>query len=418
MLRDRAATKQRKSKLSQGFLAAFFMSLSLATGAQTEANYQASLKTISGEIKALSRNLNANRSLLENEQTELLKSEQEFYVIQKKLAEATNGLKQSREELQRLRKQQAELETQKKRNGEVLGALLKSQFKTGSENHLKQILNQENPYALGRLNNYRSYFSTAVKGRFKLIESQLAEINSLKVEQQQAASKYQSLQQEQEFLERSNRSQSKQRQELIARLQTKVSDTQSRLTKLRADRSRLNELLEKLAEQRAEMERIEKERIEAERRAAERAKAEGKTVRKVVRKPIRGGFTKQRGRLQCPLDQQPVTEFGQRIVSSGMRSEGIVYKTEASVDVRSLFRGQVLFADFLKGFGLLLIIDHGEDHISLYGHNEVLYKKVGDSVDTNEVVSKTGKTGGLKSPGLYFEIRKNTTPIDPSRWCQ
>lgn len=386
--------------------------------AQTEANYQASLKSISGEIKALSRNLNANRSLLEKEQTELLRSEQELYEIKKKLAEATQGLLQTQQELERLNNEQSELETQKEKNGEVLAALLKSQFISGSDNHLKQVLNQENPYALGRLNNYRSYFSNAVKNRFELIESQLADINRLKTEQQQAASKYQSLQQEQEFLERSNQSQSRQRQELIARLQTKVSDTQSKLTKLRADRNRLNELLQRLAEQRAEMERIEKERIEAERKAAERAKAEGKTVKKALRKPIRGGFTKQRGRLQCPLNQQPVTKFGQRIVSSGMRSEGIVYKTEDSVDVRSLFRGQVLFADFLKGFGLLLIIDHGEDHISLYGHNEVLYKKVGDSVDTNEVVSKTGKTGGLKTPGLYFEIRKNTTPIDPSRWCQ
>jgi septal ring factor EnvC (AmiA/AmiB activator) len=78
----------------------------------------------------------------------------------------------------------------------------------------------------------------------------------------------------------------------------------------------------------------------------------------------------------------------------------------------------VLFADFLKGYGLLMIIDHGDQHISLYGHNEVLYKRVGDMVDTNEVIGKTGVTGGLKSPGLYFEIRKNADPVDPSVWCQ
>ena len=76
------------------------------------------------------------------------------------------------------------------------------------------------------------------------------------------------------------------------------------------------------------------------------------------------------------------------------------------------------FADFLKGYGLLLIIDHGDDHISLYGHNELLYGKVGDMVETNEVVARSGVTGGLRSPGLYFEIRENAAPVDPAKWCQ
>jgi len=127
---------------------------------------------------------------------------------------------------------------------------------------------------------------------------------------------------------------------------------------------------------------------------------------------------KQKGRLNCPVNIDATTEFGQRIISSGMRSEGVFYATQGSIPVKSIFRGQVLFADFLKGFGLLMIVDHGDDHISLYGHNELLYKKVGDAVDTDETISKTGTTGGLKSHGLYFEIRNNTTPVNPKTWCQ
>ncbi|MBX2848247.1 MAG: peptidoglycan DD-metalloendopeptidase family protein, partial [Acidiferrobacterales bacterium] len=199
-----------------------------------------------------------------------------------------------------------------------------------------------------------------------------------------------------------------------------VSADEQRLKKLQADRNRLNTLLTQLKKQKEELARIERERAEAERLAAEKARREGKKLpdKKVIRPLVKGGFIKQKGRLQCPVSLTATTKFGQRIVSSGMRSEGVFYDTKVSVPLKSIFRGRVLFADFLKGFGLLLIVDHGDDHISLYGHNEVIYKKVGDDVDTNEVIAKTGTTGGLKSPGLYFEIRNNTTPINPATWCQ
>ena len=101
-----------------------------------------------------------------------------------------------------------------------------------------------------------------------------------------------------------------------------------------------------------------------------------------------------------------------------MTSDGVFFSTKESQEVRAIYRGRVLFSDFLKGYGLLLIVDHGDDHISLYGHNEVLLKSVGDEVATNELVSRSGVTGGLKSPGLYFEIRHNANPVDPAKWCQ
>jgi septal ring factor EnvC (AmiA/AmiB activator) len=100
-----------------------------------------------------------------------------------------------------------------------------------------------------------------------------------------------------------------------------------------------------------------------------------------------------------------------------MRSEGLFFNTLGSVSVKSIFRGRVIFADFLKGYGLLIIVDHGDNHISLYGHNDRLIKKVGDIVSSGETIANSGVTGGLKSHGLYFEIRDNATPVDASKWC-
>jgi septal ring factor EnvC (AmiA/AmiB activator) len=88
------------------------------------------------------------------------------------------------------------------------------------------------------------------------------------------------------------------------------------------------------------------------------------------------------------------------------------------VSVHSIFRGQVIFADWLRGFGLLVIVDHGEGYMSLYGHNKILYKQVGDMVETGETIAQSGTTGGLTSPGVYFEIRQEGKPRNPMLWCR
>jgi len=387
--------------------------------AQEEQNYQQSIKDISQQISNLSRNLNANKSKLEAEQTQLLDTEKELNDINQKLAAAKAEMQVSLTAISELEQQQQDLAEQQEKSKQVLAALITSNYKNGTASQLKLILNQENPYAVGRLNNYQGYFSSAITERVAQLNAQIQQSAALRDHQKRKVAELQSLQQEQEFLRQNQEKQRQKREQTIKRLDGKIAAVEVKLKKLRADRARLNDLLKQLEKQKQELERIERERLEAERLAAEKARKDGKKPPKPRRrKPVKGGFLKQKGRLNCPVNIDATTEFGQRIISSGMRSEGVFYATQGSIPVKSIFRGQVLFADFLKGFGLLMIVDHGDDHISLYGHNELLYKKVGDAVDTDETISKTGTTGGLKSHGLYFEIRNNTTPVNPKTWCQ
>jgi len=166
-----------------------------------------------------------------------------------------------------------------------------------------------------------------------------------------------------------------------------------------------------LEERKAEQERARQEALKPK-------TTKPRNTKPVIRPIVNGGFLKQKGRLQFPVAGKLTRGFGSRMRESGMRSEGMFFDTQGSVSVKTIFRGRVLFADFLKGYGLLIIVDHGDDHISLYGHNDRLLKKVGDRVESNEVIAKTGVTGGLKSHGLYFEIRDSATPIDASKWCR
>jgi len=199
----------------------------------------------------------------------------------------------------------------------------------------------------------------------------------------------------------------KSREQSVVKLSKQVAQGSKDLSRLQADRKRLSGLIKQLAIQAAELKRLEQQREQQEVNRDDLAKS-----------VLKGGFLKQKGRLKAPVKGRLKYQYGSRLAESGMRAEGVFFDTRKSQTVHSIFAGRVLFADFLKGYGLLIIVDHGDQHISLYGHNQLLYKKVGDMVETDEVISKSGTTGGLRKPGLYFEIRKNATPVDPSKWCQ
>ena len=109
--------------------------------------------------------------------------------------------------------------------------------------------------------------------------------------------------------------------------------------------------------------------------------------------------------------------YGKRRNASRVKWNGVMIMAGTGRDVKAVSHGRVAFADFLRGYGLLLIIDHGDGYMSLYGHNQSLYKSVGEWVEQGELIAKLGDSGGQDTPGLYFEIRHNSKPLDPTAWC-
>jgi len=123
-----------------------------------------------------------------------------------------------------------------------------------------------------------------------------------------------------------------------------------------------------------------------------------------------------RGRLNWPLRGKVVVRFGATAVDGERSSQGVLIAAKDGSEVRAVSHGRVVYADWLRGYGLLLIIDHGEGYLSLYGYNETLLKEAGDWVDAGEVVATSGDSGGRKTAGLYFELRRDGKPIDPAAW--
>lgn len=400
-------------------------------------DYQRSINEVGKKISAITRTLNTNKAELKTERDKLFDTEQKLSKLSRAIEQTDEKILSGQAKLSDLNKTLETTLASQVQNRDALEALIVSRYKQGDKNYLKLLLNQENPYAVGRLNNYHNYFSKALREKFSALQEQAAEIAALKATQTSAIEALARQKQHQNGQKINLNKAKKARAQSVAKLSSTISEESEKLTKLNKDRQRLDSLIKQIAKQKAELERLEKARraqedarrvqeiARREQEIAERAAtpptkpaASKATVARPVRAPIKGGFVKQKGRLSYPVDAKRKRNFGSLLVESGMTSDGIFFDTSKSQPVKSIFRGQVLFADFLKGYGLLLIIDHGDDHISLYGHNELLYKKVGDTVETDEVVGKTGVTGGLKSPGLYFEIRNNANPVNPGKWCQ
>jgi septal ring factor EnvC (AmiA/AmiB activator) len=129
-------------------------------------------------------------------------------------------------------------------------------------------------------------------------------------------------------------------------------------------------------------------------------------------------FTALKGSLEWPVRGAIAERYGAPRKGGRLRAQGVTISAPAGSDVRAISAGMVIFADWFRNLGLLIIVDHGDGYMSLYGHNEALAKKAGDMVGSGEVIARVGDTGGQDETSLYFEIRENGAPVDPGLWCR
>ena len=386
-----------------------------AAAQNQEADYQQSISDINKEINKLSKDLNSSKASRNTERDKL-------FLAEKALKQANKDMRDKQAEISalddKLKQLQATLEKQLSEvddTRQVLATFFRKRYQNGQADYLKSLLSQENPYAVGRLENYHSYYRRALKRSYQEVVRQIQLTLELQAQVQEQTEQKKREEQALEKLKIEQEKQTKVREQSLRNLDVKINKTQKSLATLQANRARLSSLLEQLKKQAKKLREAEQRRAE---QAQQQEREAEQAVKATPRVLVAGGFKKQKGHLQCPVNGKPERRFGARLPESGMKSEGLFYDTQGPKAVRSIFRGRVLFADFLKGYGLLIIVDHGDDHISLYGHNDRLLKRVGDAVAINEHIAQTGVTGGLKSHGLYFEIRHNTNPIDPSKWCK
>lgn len=272
----------------------------------------------------------------------------------------------------------------------ALAEQARATFMLGQQEYLKVLLNQQDPARVARTLTYYRYFNAARLSRIETIREKLTELSALEREigaQTQALDRLRAEQTQQKDALETEQSR---RRSLLASLDREVSDRSRTINRLKEDESRLENLLRQLEQVSPPL---------------------------PSDVPKNGHFAEQRGRLPLPTVGRIRASFGEPKAVGQLKWRGILVNASEGSDVRAVFRGRVAYADWLRGFGLLLILDHGGGYMTLYGHNQGLYKEVGEWAESGEIIAAVGATGDVASPGVYFEVRHNGKPRDPLQWC-
>lgn len=273
---------------------------------------------------------------------------------------------------------------------ERLGQLaeqVRAAYQMGGQTRIKLILNQDDPARAGRMLAYYDYLNRVQVKRIAVLKEALTTLDNLQESIDAELATLDRVQTEQRAVLEELNGQRQVREELIAQLAAQIDSEESKLRELEQNRKDLEALIERLGDVLAD--------IPADLGS-------------------RKGVAGQKGKLPMPLAGPVVHAFGQQR-AGGLRWQGWLISAEAGTEARAVAYGRVAFADWLRGYGLILILDHGQGFLSLYGHNESLLREVGAWVEPGEVVSVVGGNAG-NDQGLYFELRKDGKALDPAAW--
>jgi len=349
---------------------------------------RAELEAVNSAIADIEDWLDRANSRHNDAQETLREAELAVSEIQTEIGEVSARVAESESALNRLRQRQQELEARKDSQAEVLANVMRAAYKTGEFNRLRLLLSGEEPSKAARLMRYAADISRQQLARIEAFETTLGDLRDNRAE---LDSTLQILEEQQAELEAQS-----------AELATARDERESALSALSADINSRSGQLEQLQFDQAELQALLEEIARA---------MEG--IRSFADVPA---ITANRGRLNRPVDGAVTARFGSSYGGGSLQRQGIILSASEGSPVQAVHPGQVVFADWLRGAGLLVIVDHGGGTMSLYGGNEALASSAGDWVDTGDVLATSGLGGENGSPGLYFEIRQNGSPQDPEEW--
>lgn len=272
-----------------------------------------------------------------------------------------------------------------------LAVLVKTAHQLGRGDVLRMLLNQEDPVQATRVMSYFTYFNRARLERIAAVSARADRLARLALDAEREMERLEALGGQQEATRKRLESARDERTAVLAALEGSIHSRRENMVLLRQDAENLKRLVNHLR-QRAEI----RAELEIERLS----------------------FESRRGQLPWPLPGHRISAgFGSLRGQSGVRWDGVLLSASEGERVRAVHDGRVIYTDWLRGFGLLIVVDHGDGYMTLYGHNETLLKEVGEWVRTGEVIALSGKSGRRGEPVLYFAIRRNGKPLNPSNWC-
>jgi septal ring factor EnvC (AmiA/AmiB activator) len=349
------------------------------------------LETLRARIEGVQRELDTTQAKADSVYKQLRDTEVAIGKAAKRLEEIERSIKEklvTLEDLERSRRtNQAKIISER----DQLAQQIRAAYMMGQHDFLKLLLNQQDPSAMGRVLIYYEYHNRARTQRIALTKEKLSAISAIEESIKLEAQALQDLKAEQlESIDKIKAYRAS-RKRLIAQLHQELDRHGEELERLRKDERRLEALIESLGE-----------------------------VAPAPLEPLDDvePFATLKGKLTWPVDGKLVTRFGSPKKAASLKWQGVFISARPGEELQAINHGRVVFADWFRTLGLLIIIDHGDGYMSVYGHNQSLYKSVGDWVEAGEVIASVGNTGGQTNSGLYFEIRHEGEPQNPALWCR
>jgi len=323
--------------------------------------------------------------------SKLKKSEKKIGKVNRQLKVINKKLRKQNKQLSKLDNQKNNLNKSLDQQRKALAGQIRSSYAIGRQEYLKLLLNQQDPIVMGRTLVLYDYLNRARTERIGEIASKVAELKVVEEKINTQTAKLNVTRQKRLKQRQALQSNLKKRAVVLDALNKKIRTRKQKLAQAKTDAKQLEDLM----------------------RGLRRALADVPS-----NAGVRKSFRSQKGRYRLPVRGRISSRYGSKRGSTGLRWQGVVIRAKQGASVRSISHGRIAFADWLRGFGLMVIVDHGAGYMSLYGHNDSLYVETGDWIEAGEEIASVGRSGGRKKPALYFEIRHDGKPTNPLRWVK
>ncbi len=372
-------------------LMALGFAVALSAPAADKATSERKLRSVLQKIEKVKQAIEVKEDSKSQYIRQLKTIERDIGEVNRQIRKTAKQISAKKSELGKLRKTRLEHQQRLVREHENLAGQVYTAFTLGRQEKVKLLFSQQSAQTLQRNLVYYQYFSEA---RVALIESVEGSITRIVETEAQIKEARTALESDQQRLGQQKAGLDKdlaKRRTIIGSLDSQLKKQGGQLARLEDEAAQLQQLIDSIEE----------------------------LLLPAPEEDIpRKDFVDLRGKLAWPVEGKLRRLYGKRKPRSDLKWQGVRIDAPSGRHVRAVSHGRIAFADWLRGFGNLIIVDHGNGYLSLYGHNESLFKSAGEWVEAGDVISSVGSSGGQAKPGLYFEIRKRGKPQNPTRWCK
>lgn len=374
------------------------------------------LSDLHEKINALKKELDSNQAAHKDAADALKDSETAISSANKKLREINQKQNKNKNTLSALKKQSFTLNEKLSQQQKHLSSLLRQQYMHGDQGYTRLILQNKNPSEIARDMKYFSYIAKEHAKVIDEMQGSLEKVKALNNKTAEALRQVAELKAKQEREKKTLEAQKLEKSKVVKTLSKQISAQRGEIKKLTRDEKNLSNLVKRLA-------KIIPKKIKKTKTNKPSPSKSDDTPEVIVSNEETPSndyaginFSALKGKLRLPARGELTNRFGAKRDDTGISWKGLFIRAAEGADVKTVASGRVVFADWMRGFGNLIIVDHGSGYMSLYGNNQAILKSVGEEVTAGDAIASVGNSGGNESNGVYYELRRNSQPFDPMSW--